>query len=411
MSSPLRRRRPQARILALAFTAKFASAPGQSFLLAVFVEGLLTGTDLSRTTLSALYALATVSSAALVLGLGRAADRIGLRVLWAAVALGLAAACALASVAAGIVTAFVALALLRAFGQGSFPLVGTLLVARTFRGRPGQAMALASFGVTSAMIALPPLVALLVVLVGWRQAYQLLGLSVLLLILPLSAAIPPAFSRRAAAEQERPPRVKQAGRNGRSNPGAATLLLVLSTPSLIGTAVVFHSVALLGERGIPLAAAAAALSLYGAAVAAGTLAAGFAVDRGSTRVLLATIAGLSAAGTSLLLLEGAAAAYAAFVALGLSSGFAGVLGGVVWARGYGLTTIGALQGTSASARIGAAALGPLPLALAVGLSGDFTLGVAALAAFALFALAAAVRWQPPAPMGGVAPLAVRPRPR
>jgi hypothetical protein len=71
---------------------------------------------------------------------GSASGRSG-----AAVAIGLALACAVASLATGLVTVLVALSLLRAFEQGSFPLVGTLLVARSFT-RRGQAMAIATFG-------------------------------------------------------------------------------------------------------------------------------------------------------------------------------------------------------------------------------------------------------------------------
>lgn len=383
-------------MLSLAFIAKFASAPGQSFLLAVFVEGLLTGTDISRTVLAVLYAAATVVSAAIALAVGRATDTLGLRAVWVAVAVGLAAGCILASLATGIVLAFLSLALLRTFGQGSFPLVGTLLVARTFRGRPGQAMALASFGVTGAMIVLPPLVALLVLAIGWRHAYQLLGLAVLLVVLPLAALIPSALRARRSARESAPVPARPVPTEQVRRPGAATLLLVLSTPSLIGTGVVFHSVAMLAERGIALTAAAAALSLYGLAVAAGTIAAGIVVDRSSTRSVLTAVAAMSTAGSGLLLVPGAGAAYAAFVLLGLASGYAAVLGGIVWARTYGLGRLGVLQGRSTSVRIGAAAVGPLPLALAVGLAGDFTLGFVALAAFGVAVLIAAARWQPPA---------------
>ena len=85
MSAPsIRRlgRRSSSLALGLAFVAMFASAPGQSFLLSVFVDDLLEDTGLSRTVFSILYGLATIVSATVSLVLGRATDRIGLRVSW-----------------------------------------------------------------------------------------------------------------------------------------------------------------------------------------------------------------------------------------------------------------------------------------------------------------------------------------
>lgn len=163
--------------LALAVAAMFASGPGQSFLIAIFVDEMLVGTGLSRTVFSVLYAAGTIVSALAMLQVGRIADRFGLRVVWIVAAVGLAGACLLAGAANGAVLAFFALALLRTFGQGSFPLVATLLVARTFRARRGRAMAVASLGLTAASILLPPLAVWLIVDLGWRAGTECSGWS------------------------------------------------------------------------------------------------------------------------------------------------------------------------------------------------------------------------------------------
>jgi hypothetical protein len=78
---------------ALAATAFFASAPGQSFLIAVFVDDMLDGTDLTRTAFSGLYATGTVVSAVAMLALDRVIDRHGLRLAWGVVTVALAMAC------------------------------------------------------------------------------------------------------------------------------------------------------------------------------------------------------------------------------------------------------------------------------------------------------------------------------
>ena len=396
---------PQARALGLSFVAFFASAPGQSFLIAVFLDEMLAGTDVSRTAFSALYAGATVVSASAMLALGRAADRFGLVALWAIVSIGLALACGVASLAGGVLGVFVALALLRTFGQGSFPLLGTVVVNRAFHGRRGRAMALASFGLTAASIALPPAVVALIVAVGWEAAFRLLGLAVLALVLPLALLLrgtvggaPFRAEGGAAAGDSFPLALRQSRRLPRiavPTRSAAQLLLVLAAPPLVLTAIIFHAVSLLGARGLSLAEAGVALSLLGVANAVGTLAVGAVADRVSTRALLAVMSGLLGASALLLLASSALAAYAAFVLLGLGGGCYGVASGIVWARTYGVAQIGRLQGTSFAAQIAAAAAGPLPLAISLAAFASYTPALIVLAVLGGGSLLLALAWREP----------------
>lgn len=410
---PTRYRPHQLRVLALATVAFAASSPGQSFLISVFVDEFLAGTGISRTAFSALYAAGTIVSASAMLGLGRVVDRSGLRVAWVVVALVLAAACGLASVATGTVVAFLALALLRTSGQGSFPLVGTLLVARSFERRRGQAVAVANLGVTAASIALPPLVALLIVAVGWRHAYQVLGLAVLVVILPLGFAVRPGLPRDtpvgrtsagdagdhtgAGAGGTRfpsPVRRTRAGLPDLPSATAARLLLVLAAPPLIGTAITFHAVSILSERGIGFLAAGTAVGLLGVTAAGGVVLAGLVLDRVSTRTALLVLSSLELLSTLVLLVPAAPAAYAAFAVLGLAMGAVGVTNGTVWARTFGTAQLGRIQGTAQSATITSAAIAPLVPALSLSLSGSHTAGLVVLAVLAAAALAIALRAEP-----------------
>jgi MFS family permease len=383
-----------------------ASGPGQSFVISVFVDEMLGGTGLSRTAFSVLYAAGTVVSAAAMLAVGRLADRLGLRLLWIVVCLGLVLACVLASVAHGLLLAFFALALLRTFGQGSFPLLGTLLVARSFRGRRGQAMAAASLGLTVASVALPPAAVGLILAFGWRDAYRVLAIGLLVLVLPLAWLI--RLPRRQGDEQDRatgkpqPSGYPRALRRSRTLPRlalptrrAGRLLFVVAAPPLLLTAVIFHAVSLLGERGLSLAEASAALSLLGIANAVGTIAAGAVSDRMRTRRLLSVMSALLLASLLILLARSAAAAYFAFVLLGLGGGVFGVAAGIVWPRTYGLAEIGRLQGTATSVQIAAAAAGPLPLALSQAAVDSYEPALILLAAYAAVALLAALRWRDP----------------
>ena len=381
----------------------FASAPGQSVLIAVFVDEILAGTGLSRTAFSALYAAATVVSAAISLGVGRAADRVGLGVLWAVVAAGLAAACVVESLAHGILVAALGLALLRSFGQGSFPLLGTLVVNHWFPHRRGAAMAVAAFGLTAAGIALPPALALVIEATDWRTAYRLLALVVAAVVFPLAALVrhpPDAPAGHPTDGRATPPAAP--GPLGRlrlpvPERPAVLLLLVLATPALITTAITFHAVSILGGRGLSTTAAAAALSTIGVAGAAGTLAAGAIADRLSTRTLLVAFSCVLTAGTAVLLVPSGALSYAAFALIGIANGLWGVVSGIAWARTYGTATLGRLQGLSSATAIAGAAAGPLPLALSLSATGSYEPGLVFLVAVAAAAALAATRWHIAAP--------------
>jgi len=114
------------RAAGLAFAAMFASAPGQSFLLAIFLDHLLSGAHLSRTAFSALFAGATTVSALAMPSVGRASDRLGGRGIWIGVTILLVCGCLLAGAAHGVLLAAGGLLLLRGAGQAAFPLLATI---------------------------------------------------------------------------------------------------------------------------------------------------------------------------------------------------------------------------------------------------------------------------------------------
>jgi MFS family permease len=399
-----RRSRGQAGTLGLAFVAMAASGPGQSFLIAVFVDDMLAGTGLSRTVFSLLYAAGTVVSALTMLLVGRVADRFGPRLVWVLASVGLASACALASAATGIALAFLALAFLRTFGQGSFPLIATLLVARGFRGYRGRAMAVASTGLTLSSILLPPIAVALIVAYGWRAAYLALGAALVVLVLPLAAFVDSASSHAAARASTGPgaglfPRALRASRTlprlTVPSPRAGRLLFVMAAPPLVITAIVFHAVSVLGERGLSFAQAGLALGALGVAKLAGTALGGSLADRLLTRTLLSGMIAVLTLGVVVLLVPRGPTAYLAVMTLGIASGIFGVVAGIVWPRTYGLAEIGRLQGMTASVQIAAAALGPLPLAFSEAATGSYTAGLVALAVYAGITLVVALRWRDP----------------
>jgi MFS family permease len=374
-------------IIALATLAKFSSAPGQSFFIAVFVDHLIAGAGVSRTGFALLYGFATVFSASTVLGIGRAIDRRGIGLVWVGVAFGLSAGCALMSLAYGPLLVFVALCMMRGFGQGSFPLLGTVLVASSFERARGRAFSISAQGIAIATAILPGLGVILINSYGWRSALRLVAAALILVVAPLGLVARRGPGRRPA-RRPKATRLRETIRM----PGVRPLLCVFAVPPLVVTAIVVNSVSLFGAIGLGAAAAAGAIGAMAISAVFGTLIGGVLVDRFRPGIPLAAMAATLAVAVGLFLIAAPLAAYVSFVALGAANGLYTTANGALWAETYGTEGLARLQSLASSGQILGAALGPLPLALSLTLTGGYTAGLVLLGALALIGLLGGRRW-------------------
>ncbi len=376
--------------IALGGVAKFASGPGQSFFLALFVGYLVRDAGVTRSSFAVLYALATIVSSAMTIGVGRLVDREGVRRVWLGVAAGLAGACLALSVATGPLMVLVALCLMRGFGQGSFPLLGTMLVAGRFEARRGRALSASAQGLTLAGVLLPLLGASLISALGWRAALHVIAIGLFVVILPLGLFSGGRPARRTAGD---PPPVRLA--DALRRPGVAGLLGILGVPPLISTAIIVYGVSVLGRAGLSPTAAAGVIGATALAGAVGAVVGGQLADRCAPRVLLVALGAMLAAAVALLLPSVALTSVAGLIVLGIANGVSYTANATVWASAYGTEGLGRLQGTANAGQIAGAAIGPLPLAVLLTLTGSYAPGLAVLLGLAVAAMAAGWRWRAP----------------
>lgn len=379
-------------VVVVATLATFCSGPGQSFVFSVFVDPILRDTGISRVHLSALYAFGTAVSAAMVVLVARLVDRFGARLMLAVIAFALGIACFGMSLAAGSVALLLGFAAMRALGQGSLPVTATMLTAQWFVRRRGRAMSVVFLGLAASNAVLPAAAEALIGSVGWREAYVALGVMVWVLLIPAAILIvrnrPEAVGLNpdGAPEPVVDPGDEAAGEKRGSwrvvvSPDFWLLAVPLAAVPFVVTALVFHQISVLGERGLEAGVAAAVFVAFAVAAAASTAISGLLVELLGPRkpliisqgVLLLAVSGLQLVSTPLV-----AAAYAAF--LGAASGMQGVVAGVIWAHYYGRTGLGKVQGPATTVMISAAALAPLPLAALHQFSGDYSLGLILMAA-------------------------------
>ncbi|MEX2047049.1 MAG: MFS transporter [Chloroflexota bacterium] len=385
-------------IAAVSALVAFSSGPGQSYVFSVFIDPMIAETGYARSEVSLLYAVGTALSAAVVSLVGRAAVRHGPRRMILVTAGMLGAACLLLASAGSLLVFAVALALLRALGQGSLPINGTLLIAEWFERYRGRAVGVMGLGFATSAAILPVLSRALIDAVGWREAYAVLGMMVWLLVLPATSLLVRDTPESLGLRVDGGPSAAPAG----AAPAAAAspdrrrvlrstrfwaLAIPLATPSFVVTALIFHQAGIFEERGLSATTAAAVFVPFAAASALFTLAAGALIDRwGPRRAFFFAMLLMLAAVLSLHAVDSVPRAIAYAALLGASSSVSQTTFGVIWAHFYGLPGLGRIQGSAMMIAIGAAALGPVPLALVHDGLGTFTPGVAALSLLPVLAM-------------------------
>jgi MFS family permease len=351
----------------------------------------------SRTLLSAAFALARAESAVLGPIQGWLTDRFGPRVLIRVGMIVLAAGFMLFSQITGPVT-FFAVFFVMAVGAGLggyLPI--TVAIVNWFRRRRAQALAFSSVGMAVGGL-MTPLVAALMLKVGWRWTAFLSGVVILLVGLPLSQLIrhrPEVYGWRPDGD---PPDVEPtAGAAARpAAPPDFTASQALRTRAfwlvslghgsalLVVSAVMVHMVVHVTERlGISLAQAATVVSMITVTQIVGQLSGGWAGDRFSKRAI---VVGCMVGHAAAILILAYATAYwmvVVFAVLhGLAWGTRGPLMAAIRADYFGPTSFGMISGISSMVVMVGMIAGPLVAGVLADRTGSYVAGFTVLAVLA-----------------------------
>jgi len=165
-----------------------ASLPGQTAGVSVFTDELTVSTGLTRLQLAIAYLIGTGSSGFLLPRGGRAIDRYGARVVALVATMGLAGVLVGFSfvgpmnLVVGMVVMSIGFGLLRFTGQGLLTLSSRTMVAQWFDRRRGLVTSVANTFVSFSFAASPALLLALIDLSGFRSAWRLLAVGLVLVI-------------------------------------------------------------------------------------------------------------------------------------------------------------------------------------------------------------------------------------
>ncbi len=365
----------------------------------VFVDSIIEETGFSRSLVSTLYAAGSGVSAVMVALVSRMADRVGPRRVLLFVGTALGTVCLILATAQALVVFLVAFAGLRALGQGSLPVNGTLLIAQWFFRYRARAVAVMSLGFALSTAILPPLGRFLIDNYGWREAYAVLGVMVWCLVLPgtffLVRDTPEEVGllpdgEAVAAGQAPPAAPETTGPDRRRVFTSRTfwaLALPQATPSLVITAMVFHQTGIFEEQGLSATTAGAVFVPFAISSAVSAVVGGVLIDRlGPRRVFVGAMVLLLCALAWLQLVDTVLEAVVYALILGASGSLSQTISGVIWAHFYGRQRLGRIQGSGMMVGIAGAAIGPLPLALLEDAFNGFGEGLLALMVLPVLAI-------------------------
>lgn len=376
-------------VVGAAMLTQTATLPGQTVGVSVFLDGIIDDLGTTRSVVSTLYTVATLTGALVLARVGRMLDHRGSRVGVIIIGLLFAGACLLMGAVNSVVMLGIGFLAIRMLGQGSLGLVGPFAVNQWFVRRRGRAIGIMSVGFSLAIAVVAPWFTALDDRFGWRGGYRVLAIGVVAVTL-LAAVV---FRHQPERYGLRPDgRVPPADGDGAHEPSVLPAVarrtsvfwlfaIGIMTTSALGTGLQFHHFSIMAESGTSRLAAATVFVPLGLVAAFTTLATGPVVDRIPHRyalafaeVLLASalIAAPSLSGTAALLAYGAT--------LGMMMGIVATVSGSVYAHHFGRAHLGEIKGTATIMSIGGSALGPMPFALGFDLAGSYgpALRIAAL---------------------------------
>lgn len=338
----------------------FSSSFGQTFLLSVFQPEWLRVFNLTPGQMGSLYGVVTLISGLLLPWAGRWLDRSSARSTATITLIGLGLSALLVAGAQHVAMLGVALFGLRFFGQGVCSNLGITNAARWFEQNRGKALSLVGTGYPLGELLLPGAVTLLIVGVGWRGTWGLMGTLCLAGLLPLSWWL---LRRSSRAELPQKASVASNPKTAQRAPIARdwrfyAMLGMMAPLPFAGTGVIFFQGLLAESRGWGAAVFPTGFMLFAVVRALFSLSAGAWVDRLGAVRLIAVPSFAFAAGLACLLNPAPVWAYVFFVCLGVSFGTSGAITTAAMTELFGAEKIGAIRGLSSAVAVFLTAAAP-----------------------------------------------------
>lgn len=382
-----------ARWLAGGFLLTFFGSFGQTFFISLSAGEIRDEYGLSHGGFGALYMAATFASALTLPWLGRIVDWYSTRKVIFIIVPALSLACLAMMFSPSLIVLVVAIYALRLFGQAMMTQTAFTATARWFVGNRGRAVSVVTLGHNFGEAVFPSIFVLIAAFAGWRGAWGLAAVCLLLVTLPMTATLIKGERQPQASDPQEPRRSSRDWTRAEvlRDPLFYLLLIGVLAPGFIGTTIFFHQVYLVELRGWSLEVFASSFAVMSLLTIIFALTTGYLIDRYSAVSLLpGFLLPLSAACVVLGVFDAQWSAFAFMGLLGISYGITSTMFGSLWPEIYGLTHLGSIRAIVVAAMVFATAMGPGVTGYLIDLGVSYPHQIIAMGAFCFFA--AGVLW-------------------
>lgn len=189
-------------ILLFAIILTLYSGFGQTFILSLYIPEIIKEFQISQGLYSSIYAAATLCSGITIIFAGKLIDRMPIMKFTMIVIVGIIAANLMAGISLNLFMLFLAIFMLRFFGQGLLTHTSMTSMGRYFSRSRGKALSIAYLGFPIAETVMPIAIITLVLTVGWRETFLLSSVFILATLIPLALMLLRNFDKSKIVEEK-----------------------------------------------------------------------------------------------------------------------------------------------------------------------------------------------------------------
>jgi predicted MFS family arabinose efflux permease len=350
------------KVILFGFIFTFFSSFGQSYFLGLFNSSIREALTITHGQFGSIYATATLCSSFLLIWVGKKIDDVNIFKFALFVVILLSFACFFFSQVSSILLLFIAIFLMRFSGQGMMSHTASTTISRYFIKTRGRALSISWFGLSSAEFILPVLMVYLLSIIDWKNLWLIFSIIVLVVLPTASFLLIKNLnldSREIDNENIDEIKIKQWSRIEviKDYRFYIVCLNMLAMPWIFTGFAVFQSFIQTSKGWGPYIIAQSFMS-YSILSVLTLFISGFLIDKFTSRKLLIymNIPLL----ISVIILFYFDIPITAFVFLGLvgiSNGFANILGSSTWAELYGVKHLGSIKALTTALMVFATAFG------------------------------------------------------
>ena len=350
------------KVILFGFIFTFFSSFGQSYFLGLFNSSIREALSITHGQFGSIYASATLCSSLLLIWVGKKIDDVNIFKFAFFVIILLSFACFFFSRITSVFLLFIAIFLMRFSGQGMMSHTASTTISRYFTKTRGRALSISWFGLSSAEFIMPVLMVYLLTLIDWQNLWLIFSISVLI-ILPIASFLLiknlNLDSREANDENIKEVEIKQWKRREVIKDYRFYIISsnMLAMPWIFTGFAVFQSFVQTSKGWGPYVIAQSFMS-YSVLSVLTLFLSGFLIDKFTSRKLLIYMnIPLLLSVIVLFFFDTPITAFIFLGLVGISNGFANILGSSTWAELYGVKYLGSIKALTTALMVFATAFG------------------------------------------------------